>query len=93
MGGRRAKRATLYVWCDILRETLCVPSIYRHVRVRSCTAGQVTSVKNRFRYDLWTPRVFLRRRVCGATHPWKLSCLGEKCKSVKKQRNSTLKPI
>ncbi len=50
---RRAKRATLYVWCDMLRETLCVPSISRRVRVRSCTAGQVTSVKNRFRYDLW----------------------------------------
>ncbi len=61
---RRAKRAALYVWCDILRETLCVPSIYRRVRVRSCTAGQVTSVKNQFRYDLWAPRVFLRRRVC-----------------------------
>ncbi len=50
---RRAKRAALYVWCDVLRETLCVPSIYRRVRVRSCTAGQVTSVNNRFRYDLW----------------------------------------
>ena len=42
-----------FMWCDILRETLCVPSIYRRVRVRSCTAGQVTSVKIRFRYDLW----------------------------------------
>ncbi len=40
------KRAALYVWCGILRETLCVPSIYRRVRVRSCTAGQVTSLKS-----------------------------------------------
>ncbi len=43
----------------------CVPSIYRRVRVRSCTAGQVTSVKNRFRYDLWAPRVFLRYTLHG----------------------------
>ena len=64
MGGRRASRAAphMYVsfmWCDILRETLCVPSIYRRVRMRSCTVGQVTSVKNRCRYDPWAPRVFL----------------------------------
>ncbi len=36
-------------------------SLYRCVRVRSCTAGQVTSVKNRFRYDLWALRAFLRK--------------------------------
>ncbi len=84
---RRAKRAALYVWCEMLREALCVPSIYRRVRLRSCTIGQVTSVKHRFRYDLWAPRVFLRRRVCGATLPWKLPFWDQKCKSVKKQRN------
>ncbi len=61
---RRAKRAALYVWCDILRGTLCAPSIYWRVCVRSCTAGQVTSVEKRFRYDLWAPRVFLGRRIC-----------------------------
>ncbi len=70
MAAREARRP-LRVVRHFARNSVGVPFIYRRVRVRLCTAGQVTSIKHWFRYDLWAPRVFLRgeplrKRTCVA---------------------------